>query len=94
MRRQTVEMPEHDTEKGKRYYIRTFGCQMNLADSERLAGVLDAAGYQNTIDPNKADVIVYNTCSIREKAEEKVYSAMGTQANHIPTHSRTLHWIR
>lgn len=52
---------------------------MNLADSERMAGVLDAAGYQNVVDPNAADVLIYNTCSIREKAEEKVYSAMGSQ---------------
>jgi len=52
---------------------------MNLADSERMAGVLDSAGYQSVSDPNIADVVIYNTCSIREKAEEKVYSAMGLQ---------------
>jgi len=64
---------------GKTYHIHTFGCQMNLADSERMAGALDAAGYRNVVDPDAADVLIYNTCSIREKAEEKVYSAMGTQ---------------
>eukprot|EP00210_Caulerpa_lentillifera_P008135 g7769.t1 len=64
----------------KTYHIKTFGCQMNLADSERMAGVLDTAGYQQVQDPNSADVLIYNTCSIREKAEEKVYSALGPQA--------------
>ena len=52
---------------------------MNLADSERMAGSLDAAGYEHVANPDMADVLIYNTCSIREKAEEKVYSAMGSQ---------------
>ena len=68
---------------GKKYHIHTFGCQMNLADSERMAGVLDEAGFQNVVDPDAADVLIYNTCSIREKAEEKVYSAMGTQVTSL-----------
>lgn len=57
------------------------GClaQMNLADSERMAGVLEDIGYMNTEDPAAADVIIYNTCSIRDKAEQKVYSALGRQ---------------
>lgn len=62
------------------YWIRTFGCQMNLADTERMAGVLETMGYVNTQDPDAADVLVYNTCSIRDKAEQKVYSALGRQA--------------
>ena len=62
------------------YWIRTFGCQMNLADTERMAGVLETMGYVNTTDPDTADVLVYNTCSIRDKAEQKVYSALGRQA--------------
>ena len=52
---------------------------MNLADSERMAGVLDTAGYSCTEDASKADVLIYNTCSIRDKAEQKVYSALGRQ---------------
>jgi len=52
---------------------------MNLADSERMAGVLDTAGYSCTPDPSAADVLIYNTCSIRDKAEQKVYSAIGRQ---------------
>lgn len=54
--------------------------QMNLADSERMAGVLEAKGYSCTEDASDADVLIYNTCSIREKAEMKVYSALGRQA--------------
>ncbi|KAI8471262.1 MAG: hypothetical protein J3K34DRAFT_417624 [Monoraphidium minutum] len=65
---------------GKKYHIHTFGCQMNLADSERMAGVLEAAGYDCAPDASDADVLVYNTCSIRERAEVKVYSALGRQA--------------
>ena len=71
---------------GRRYHIRTYGCQMNLADSERMAGVLEAGGYTCTTDAKEADVLVYNTCSIREKAESKVYSALGLQAKRKRQH--------
>lgn len=64
---------------GRRYHIHTFGCQMNLADSERMAGALEAAGFACSPDPSDADVLIYNTCSIRDKAEQKVYSALGKQ---------------
>ena len=50
---------------------------MNLADSERIAGVLDAAGYTCVERANDADVVIYNTCAIREKAERKAYSVLG-----------------
>ena len=63
----------------RKYHIHTFGCQMNLADSERMAGTLEGAGYSCADDISDADVIVYNTCSIRDKAEQKVYSALGKQ---------------
>eukprot|EP00898_Chlorokybus_atmophyticus_P008963 jgi/Chlat1/9068/Chrsp94S08319 len=63
----------------KKYFIHTFGCQMNLADSERMAGVLEAMGYSSSLNPEEADVVVCNTCSIRDKAEQKVYSYLGTQ---------------
>lgn len=59
---------------------------MNLADSERMAGVLEDIGYMNTEDPGSADVIIYNTCSIRDKAEQKVYSALGRQVCKVPCH--------
>ena len=71
--------PPSGKHNGKQYHIHTFGCQMNLADSERMAGVLDTAGYTCTQDASEADVLIYNTCSIRDKAEQKVYSALGKQ---------------
>ncbi|MEB3340734.1 tRNA (N6-isopentenyl adenosine(37)-C2)-methylthiotransferase MiaB [Okeania sp.] len=63
-----------------RYHITTFGCQMNKADSERMAGVLDNMGFICSDDPNDANIILYNTCSIRDNAEQKVYSYLGRQA--------------
>jgi tRNA-2-methylthio-N6-dimethylallyladenosine synthase len=61
----------------KRYLIETFGCQMNVHDSERMAGLLDQAGYESTTEDRDADVIVINTCSVREHAEEKLYTRLG-----------------
>jgi tRNA-2-methylthio-N6-dimethylallyladenosine synthase len=61
----------------KKYLIETFGCQMNVHDSERMAGLLDQAGYEPTADDSEADVIVINTCSVREHAEEKLYTRLG-----------------
>ena len=61
----------------KKYLIETFGCQMNVHDSERMAGLLDQAGYEATMHEVDADVIVINTCSVRERAEEKLYTRLG-----------------
>ncbi|HVZ21896.1 MAG TPA: hypothetical protein VG871_12570, partial [Vicinamibacterales bacterium] len=61
----------------KKYLIETFGCQMNFHDSERMAGLLDQAGYEPTMEDRDADVIVINTCSVREHAEEKLYTRLG-----------------
>ena len=60
-----------------KYLIETYGCQMNEHDSERMAGLLEQAGYEPTKDDREADVIVINTCSVREKAEEKLYTRLG-----------------
>ena len=60
-----------------KYLVETFGCQMNQHDSERMAGLLEQAGYERTHDDRDADVIVINTCSVREKAEEKLYTRLG-----------------
>ena len=64
----------------RRYHITTFGCQMNKADSERMAGILENMGFAWTEEPNDADLILYNTCTIRDNAEQKVYSHLGRQA--------------
>jgi tRNA-2-methylthio-N6-dimethylallyladenosine synthase len=63
---------------GKTFYIETFGCQMNVHDSEKVAGVLMARGYCPVDSHQDADIILYNTCSIREKAAQKVFSRLGT----------------
>ena len=63
---------------GKKVYIKTFGCQMNEYDSDKMADVLRAAeGYEPTTDVEQADLILFNTCSVREKAQEKVFSDLG-----------------
>ncbi len=62
------------------YWITTFGCQMNKADSERMAGILENLGYIKAEDEFEADLVLYNTCTIRDSAEQKVYSYLGRQA--------------
>jgi tRNA-2-methylthio-N6-dimethylallyladenosine synthase len=62
---------------GKKVYIETVGCQMNLLDSELVVAKLRASGYELTDDINQADAIFYNTCSVRQHAEDKIYSALG-----------------
>lgn len=64
--------------EGKTFYLETFGCQMNVHDSEKVAGVLMACGYRPVDSHQDADIILYNTCSIREKAAQKVFSRLGT----------------
>ena len=61
----------------RKYLIETFGCQMNVHDSERMAGLLEQAGYEATDHASDADVVVINTCSVRERAEEKLYTRLG-----------------
>ena len=68
------------TTSRRRYHITTFGCQMNKADSERMAGILEDMGFEWSEDPNEASLILYNTCTIRDNAEQKVYSYLGRQA--------------
>lgn len=69
----------------RRYHITTFGCQMNKADSERMAGVLETMGFEWSESPETADLILYNTCTIRDNAEQKVYSYLGRQAQRKQT---------
>jgi tRNA-2-methylthio-N6-dimethylallyladenosine synthase len=61
----------------RKYLIETFGCQMNFHDSERMAGLLEQAGYEATDEAADADVVVINTCSVREHAEDKLYTRLG-----------------
>jgi tRNA-2-methylthio-N6-dimethylallyladenosine synthase len=61
----------------KKLFIKTYGCQMNVYDSERMSEALGADGYEKTDSPDEADMILLNTCHIREKAAEKIYSELG-----------------
>jgi tRNA-2-methylthio-N6-dimethylallyladenosine synthase len=61
----------------KKVYLETYGCQMNVSDSERVATSLVSKGYEITTDENSADIILLNTCSVREKAEQKLYTRVG-----------------
>ncbi len=66
-----------DSHGCKKVYIKTFGCQMNVYDSERMADALSGSGYSSAEDVGDADLVILNTCHIREKASEKVYSELG-----------------
>ncbi|MEU0793935.1 tRNA (N6-isopentenyl adenosine(37)-C2)-methylthiotransferase MiaB [Amycolatopsis sp. NPDC005961] len=66
-----------ETQAPRAYQIRTFGCQMNVHDSERLAGQLEDAGYAPVEDGAKPDLIVFNTCAVRENADNKLYGTLG-----------------
>ena len=62
---------------GKYYFIKTHGCQANERDSENIAGILETIGYTRSLDEKTADIVIINTCAIREGAEEKVYGELG-----------------
>ena len=70
----------------KKLYIETVGCQMNVLDSELVVGSLRRLGYQLTHEPADADVIFFNTCSVRQHAEDKIYSALGRLRGHMKQH--------
>ncbi len=70
-------MSEIRPKQGKSVFIRTYGCQMNVYDSERMADLLKPIGYARAETPDEADLVILNTCHIREKAAEKVYSELG-----------------
>src|SRR5512137_726389 len=61
----------------KLLYVETFGCQMNVSDSEKIVALLQGSGYRHTPDSSLAGLIILNTCSVRAKAEQKVYSRLG-----------------
>ncbi len=73
-----VHEPREPRRSGLRYFVRTFGCQMNEHDSERIAGLLEADGMVRAVDANDADVVVINTCTIRENADQRLYGYLGS----------------
>lgn len=74
---QTLQKAEEKKTDVKSVYVHTFGCQMNKADSENMLGLLNEIGYKQTEDSKAADLMILNTCAIREGAEDKVYSYLG-----------------
>ena len=74
-----LEISSHQLEllKNKKYYIHTYGCQANVRDEETMKGLLDAVNMAYTEKPEEADVIIINTCAVRENAEDKVYGEIG-----------------
>ena len=75
-------LQESAATRSRTYQIRTYGCQMNVHDSERLAGLLEQAGYQRSSADAVPDVIVFNTCAVRENADNRLYGSLG---NLLPT---------
>src|SRR5438105_11073528 len=70
----------------KKLYLETVGCQMNVLDSELVVGGLRRAGYSLTDSAHDADLILFNTCSVRQHAEDKIYSALGRLLGHKRAH--------
>ena len=63
-----------------RYYLRSFGCQMNEHDAERIRALLEAEGLERADEPDDADVLVYNTCTVRKSADDRLAGHLGTAA--------------
>ena len=68
---------EETKQFNKKVYVETMGCQMNKSDTERILGMLSHFGYEETQDPKSADLLIVNTCSIRQLSADKAYSAVG-----------------
>ena len=79
-----ADRPARDaaTATPRRVFLETYGCQMNVADSELVSGILRSAGYERTPDPSAADVLLVNTCAIRENAEERVLGRLSDLLRH------------
>ena len=78
-----------DIFKNKKYYIRTYGCQMNAHDSEEIKALLETIGYKETFEMENADLIILNTCAIRENAHDKVFGFLG-RCKHIKKEKKGL----
>lgn len=75
--------------KGKKYFIKTYGCQMNVHDSEEIKKILENLGYEETDDYEKSDLIILNTCAIRENAHDKVFGFLG-RCKHLKKTNKDL----
>ena len=70
-----------DIDIQRKYYINTMGCKLNENDSEKISGMLSQMGYEEVDSPENANIVVFNTCCIRENAEEKVFGKLGELKN-------------
>ncbi len=77
MRDKAFDLHSYVTQNDLKYFIETYGCQMNAHDSEKLSGILEAIGYRRTDDPDEADFVIFNTCCVRENAEKRLYGNVG-----------------
>ena len=68
---------KQETGRNHFFHLETFGCQMNARDSEKLVGILEQIGYIEEPDEEKADFVIYNTCTVRENANQRVYGRLG-----------------
>ena len=75
---ETTESPQTSL---RTYEVRTFGCQMNVHDSERMAGLLEASGYVRAAEGEEPDLVVFNTCAVRENASNRLYGHLGQLAS-------------
>ena len=73
-------MTDTTTARPRTYEVKTYGCQMNVHDSERLSGLLDDAGYSPAQTGEQADIVVFNTCAVRENADNRLYGNLGRLA--------------
>ena len=71
------KVKEINNSKAKKYYILTMGCQLNENDSEKLAGMLSEMNYVETKEIQEADIVIFNTCCVRENAEERLFGKVG-----------------
>ena len=78
-----------DVFEGKKYFLRTYGCQMNVHDSEEISALLENLGYEKVEDYTKADLIIINTCAIRENAHDKVFGFLG-RCKHLKKTNKDL----
>ena len=77
-----IDFKETDVFKNKKYFIRTYGCQMNVHDSEEIKALLETIGYEETFEMEDSDLIILNTCAVRENAHDKVFGFLG-RCKHI-----------
>lgn len=84
-----LDFEKKEVFKNKKYYIRTYGCQMNVHDSEEIKALLETIGYQETLEMEKADLIILNTCAVRENAHDKVFGFLG-RCKHIKKERKDL----